>query len=166
MSAPAPADSLAAKVAVITGASKAIGRATALRLASLAASVVINYASSTKDADEPVQHIGSDRAVAVKADSGSIPGLERLVSAAVDKFGRIDILIPNPTPPSCKSPGPTGTELFFEGKSEQLLNTINGWTWTLFGRIGEPDEIAEVIAFVSGPRWVNCQVFEANGGMA
>lgn len=62
------------------------------------------------------------------------------------------------------APGPTGTDLFYEGKSEQLLNTIRGWS--PFNRIGEPDEIAEVIAFVSGSRWVSGQVLKANGAAA
>lgn len=84
--------------------------------------------------------------------------IEQMTRVMAKDLGRKGIFV------NAVAPGPTGTELFFEGKSEQLLNTIKGWT--PFNRIGEPDEIAEVIAFVSGSRWVNGQVFKANGGMA
>jgi len=86
---------LAGKVALITGSSKGIGRATALELASQGAKVVINYSSSAKEADEVVKQIGSDNAIAVKADVSSIPALEELVNKTVERFGKIDILIPN-----------------------------------------------------------------------
>lgn len=42
-----------------------------------------------------VQQIGSDRALAVKADAGSVEQMEMLVNKTVERFGRIDILIPN-----------------------------------------------------------------------
>lgn len=65
---------------------------------------------------------------------------------------------------NCVAPGPTGTELFFEGKSDQLLKQIAGFN--PFNRIGEPDEIADVFAFLSGPAasWVNGQIIKVNGG--
>lgn len=87
--------SLAGKVALITGSSKGIGRATALQLASQGAKVVINYSSSSKDAEDVVAQIGSDNAIAIKADVSSVPELEGLVNKTVQKFGKIDILIPN-----------------------------------------------------------------------
>jgi 3-oxoacyl-[acyl-carrier protein] reductase len=83
------------KVALITGGSKGIGRATAIRLARDGAKVVINYSSDGKAAEELVAKIGSDHAIAVKADAGSISGCQYIVNAAIEHFGRIDILIPN-----------------------------------------------------------------------
>jgi 3-oxoacyl-[acyl-carrier protein] reductase len=62
------------------------------------------------------------------------------------------------------APGPTGTELFFRGKNEQVLKMIAGFS--PMNRIGEPDEIAETIAYLSGSRWVSGQVVRVNGGMA
>lgn len=64
------------------------------------------------------------------------------------------------------APGPTGTELFYEGKSEALLNSIA--SLNPFKRLGTPDEIAEVITFLSGDgsRWVNGQTIRVNGGHA
>jgi 3-oxoacyl-[acyl-carrier protein] reductase len=91
--------SLNGKVFLITGASKGIGRATALRVAADGASVVINYLSDRTAADEVVSQIGADRALAVQADVSTLPDIERLVAAAVDKFGKIDVIMPNGAPP-------------------------------------------------------------------
>ncbi len=87
--------SLSGKVVLITGASKGIGKATAQRLASEGASVVLNYNTDASSANELVQEIGPERALAVQADASKLPELNRLVDAAVTKFGKIDILIPN-----------------------------------------------------------------------
>lgn len=64
------------------------------------------------------------------------------------------------------APGPTGTPLFYEGKSDDLVDQIA--SANPLGRLGTPQDIAEVVAFVAGPggRWVNGQTLFANGGMA
>ena len=64
------------------------------------------------------------------------------------------------------APGPTGTELFYKGKPEQMLKMIAGFS--PMGRIGTPEEIAEAIVWLSGgqSRWVTGQVLRANGGLA
>ncbi|MCC2308884.1 SDR family oxidoreductase [Cellulomonas chengniuliangii] len=63
------------------------------------------------------------------------------------------------------APGPTATPLFLQGKSEQLIDQIA--SQGPMGRLGEPGDIAEVVAFLAGPgRWVNGQVLYANGGAA
>ena len=81
------------KVAIITGGSKGIGRATALQLAADGAKVVVNYASSAAAADELVALIGAEKAFAFKADAGNIDEIGALVDATVQKFGKIDIVI-------------------------------------------------------------------------
>ncbi|GIE77412.1 3-ketoacyl-ACP reductase [Actinoplanes philippinensis] len=63
------------------------------------------------------------------------------------------------------APGPTATPLFFEGKSEQVVNHIA--SLNPMERLGTPADIAEVTAFLAGPgRWVNGQVLYTNGGAA
>ena len=83
------------KVALITGGSKGIGRATALTLAAAGAKVVINYSSDSSSADSLVAEIGSSSALAIKANAGNVADIESMVKQTVDRFGKIDILIPN-----------------------------------------------------------------------
>ena len=87
--------SFAGKVTLITGGSKGIGKAVAQQLAAAGASVVINYSSDSAAAEELVSSIGRDKALAIKADAGNIQELDGIVKQTVDKFGKIDILIPN-----------------------------------------------------------------------
>ncbi|KAK1998067.1 short chain dehydrogenase [Colletotrichum falcatum] len=87
--------SLQDKVVLITGGSKGIGRAIAIGAAAQGAKVVINYGSDSSAADEVVKTIGSDRVIAVRADNSKTSELQRLVDTTVDRFGRIDVLIPN-----------------------------------------------------------------------
>ena len=63
------------------------------------------------------------------------------------------------------APGPTGTPLFFEGKSQEVVDNIA--SMNPMERLGTPEDIAEVAAFLAGPaRWVNGQVLYTNGGAA
>lgn len=63
------------------------------------------------------------------------------------------------------APGPTATPLFLEGKDEQTVARLAAQP--PLERLGEPDDVAEVVAFLAGPgRWVNGQVVHANGGIA
>ncbi|RYP05046.1 hypothetical protein DL764_004065 [Monosporascus ibericus] len=87
--------SLEGKVVLITGGSKGIGRAIALRAAQSGASVVVNYSSDTGAANEVVAQIGSDRALAVRADASSVAGVEELVRETVGRFSKVDVAIPN-----------------------------------------------------------------------
>lgn len=87
--------SLSGKVIIVTGGSRGIGKAISQRLANDGASVVINFGHDASAAEETVKQIGADKAYAVQADVGSIAGVEELVRAAVDKFGKIDVIIPN-----------------------------------------------------------------------
>lgn len=243
---------LSGKVAIVTGGSKGIGAATCLALAKAGASVVLNYSSDVAPANEIVEKIGKERALAVKGDASSLAFIDDLIKQTVNKFGKIDIVIPNAgvlpmvnlemtteetfdktfalnvkgpyflvqkavphmtagsrvillsttvnvvstvTPNyllysaskgaidqmarvmskdlagkgimvNAVAPGPTGTELFFKGKSEQILKAIASANPQ--GRIGEPEDIAEVILFLcgQGSRWVTGQRIPVNGGMA
>lgn len=88
---------LTGKVAVVTGAGRGIGRAIALKLSKLGASVVINYRSSIKEAQELIDEIKSNggNAEAVQGDVSSLEDAEKVVKFAVEKFGRLDILVNN-----------------------------------------------------------------------
>ncbi|MBR0701341.1 SDR family oxidoreductase [Bradyrhizobium diazoefficiens] len=63
------------------------------------------------------------------------------------------------------APGPVETRLFLEGKSEQQVRAIAAMN--PFGRLGQPDDIAGLVAFLAGndSAWVNGQVIRANGGV-
>jgi len=85
------------KVAIITGSSRGIGRAIAEAYGENGASVVVNYSSSQKAAEEVVNKIQGFgvRSIAVKANVAKKEEVERLVQAAIGEFGRIDILVNN-----------------------------------------------------------------------
>ncbi len=85
------------KVAIVTGASRGIGRAIAEALAAEGATVVVNHRASAAQAREVVaaiEHAGG-RAAAIQADMGVVADVRRLVRAAVERFGRLDILVNN-----------------------------------------------------------------------
>ena len=220
-----------------------------MKLAEEGAQVVINYSSDPGSANELVKSIGEDRSLAIQGDAGDVKDIEKMVKATVDRFQKIDILIPNAgitrdkdlastteedfdvsikvnvkgpyflaqkaapymgegshviflstslcgmstvTPNyllylttkgaieqmvrvltkdlgrkriyvNAVAPGPTGTALFYQGKSEQLVNTIAGFNPQ--NRIGTPEEIAESIVWLSGSNWVAGQIVRVNGGI-
>ena len=89
--------SLAGKVAIVTGSSRGIGRAVALKLADRGVSVVINYAGSQAAAAAVVDTVTSagGKAIALQADVSLAADVERLVARTIESFGRIDILVNN-----------------------------------------------------------------------
>jgi len=88
---------LEGQVAVVTGASRGLGRACAIELAREGASVVVNYFTSPEPAREVVaeiQKLGS-KAVAVGGNVGKAEDCKEIIDEAIANFGRIDILIAN-----------------------------------------------------------------------
>ncbi|CAN6181379.1 unnamed protein product [Urochloa humidicola] len=245
------AQPLAGRVAIVTGASRGIGRAIAAHLSSLGASLVLGYASRADEADALASSL--PRAVAVKADVSDDAGVRSLFDAAQSSFGtEPHILVANagvlddkyPTvadtatddfdrtvavnlrgaflclreaarrlprggggrivavtssvvgsnPPryaaytatkaavealvrtmakelkgtritaNCVAPGATATEMFFAGKSEEMVrgSVVNN----PMERLGEPGDIAPVVGFLctDAAEWINGQVIRANGG--
>jgi 3-oxoacyl-[acyl-carrier protein] reductase len=85
------------QVAIVTGASRGIGRAIAIQLASQGAKVVVNYASSSAAADEVVAEItaAGGEAIALQADVSQENQVDTLVKTTLEKFQRVDILVNN-----------------------------------------------------------------------
>jgi 3-oxoacyl-[acyl-carrier protein] reductase len=85
------------RVAVVTGASRGIGRAIAIELGKRGATVIVNYNASLDAANEVVQMIqaGGAQAMAFKADVSTEAGANDLIKAAVDAYGKLDILVNN-----------------------------------------------------------------------
>lgn len=91
------ANQLDGKVALVTGASRGIGRAIALRLARDGACVVVNYAGNAEAARSVVAEIEAfgGRAVEVRADVGIVADVTRLFDEAIGHFGKLDLLVNN-----------------------------------------------------------------------
>ncbi|MGQ7241851.1 SDR family oxidoreductase [Salinicola sp. V024] len=239
------------KVALVTGASRGIGRAIALQLAADGFAVVVNYAGNKTLAEQVVADIEIEggRALAVQADIAETSAVTQLFEQTLATFGRLDVVVNNAgmmqmakmtadnveildrtlatnlrgswlvmakaaevlqeggriiafsssvlgksfpgygayiaskagveglvkvlanelrgreIAVNAVAPGPVGTELFFEGKSEEQVQSIANLS--PFERLGQPEEIADVVSFLAGPqgRWINGQILRVNGGM-
>jgi len=94
---PTSSQRLLDRVAIVTGASRGIGRATALALAAEGATVVVNYASSSDAAEQVVATIteAGGKAMALQADVSKMEQVESLMQETLDKLGRVDILVNN-----------------------------------------------------------------------
>jgi 3-oxoacyl-[acyl-carrier protein] reductase len=85
------------KVALVTGASRGIGRAIALDLAKNGASVAVNYAGSEAKANEVVDEIKANggNAFAIKADVSNGDEVQQMIKEVISQFGKLDILVNN-----------------------------------------------------------------------
>ncbi|GAE29208.1 3-oxoacyl-[acyl-carrier-protein] reductase [Halalkalibacter hemicellulosilyticus] len=110
---------LQGQTAIVTGASRGIGRATALELGRNGANVVVNYAGSQARAEEVVAEIkgfGVD-AIAIQANVADGEQVKALIKQTVDAFGRIDILVNNA--------GITRDNLLMRMKDDEWDDVIN-----------------------------------------
>lgn len=85
------------RVAIVTGGSRGIGRAIALKLAQDGFRVAVNYVGHADAASEVVKLIqqGGGKAIAAQADIGSPESAGKLVDATIDAFGQVDVLVNN-----------------------------------------------------------------------
>ena len=88
---------LKGKTAVVTGASRGIGRAIAIKLATLGVNIVVNYRNSFDAVQEVVKEIQAlgARALAVQCDISSFKDVENMMKKSIEEFGSIDILVNN-----------------------------------------------------------------------
>jgi glucose 1-dehydrogenase len=103
--------SLKGKIAIVTGGNSGIGMAIVLELAKQGANIVIDYVAhpeATEALEKQVAALG-DQAIGVDADVSKVADLQKLINAAVEKFGRLDVMVTMPasrrahrfsTPPS------------------------------------------------------------------
>ncbi|ASZ13834.1 SDR family oxidoreductase [Chitinophaga pendula] len=240
------------KVIIVTGSSRGIGATIATQLAAAGANVIVNYAGGQAAAEQVVADItaAGGNAIAVQADVSKPTDAEKLFDAAIDKYGKVDVLLNNAGIMIIKplkdttdedfdrqfainvkgtfntlriaatrladngtiinfatsvsrlmvpgyatygatkaaveqftrvfakelgprginvntvSPGPTNTELFTNGKSEETIQRLAAQS--AFNRIGDPDDIAKVVTFLvsDDAKWISGQNIGVNGAMA
>lgn len=110
---------------------------------------IINFSSSVTRLEQPGY-------TAYAASKGAVNSMTLIL--ARELRGR-DITV------NAVAPGPTATALFLDGKPQELIDRLAAAA--PLERLGEPEDIAEVVAFLAGPaRWVNGQILYANGGIA
>jgi 3-oxoacyl-[acyl-carrier protein] reductase len=109
---------------------------------------VINFSSS-------VTKIALTTYTAYAATKGAVDAMTLIL--AKEMRGR-DVTV------NAVAPGPTATPLFLDGKSQQAIDNLRNMS--PLERLGEPNDIAEAVAFLAGPaRWVNGQIVYVNGGV-
>jgi glucose 1-dehydrogenase len=117
---------LKGRVAVITGASLGIGRATAVAMGRAGAAVVVNYRSHAEQAEEVVRAIrsGGSQAIAVQADVADQAAVESLVAKAVAEFGKVDIAVSNAAY--------SDRDLFYKADMAGFRRTVDVTMWGAF----------------------------------
>lgn len=106
--------SLNGKTAIVTGASRGIGRQIAIQLAQAGAKVVVNYTSNQEKANDVVRTIEQfgGEAVAIRADVSSVSEVEALFAGSLQQFGRVDIIVNNAAIMDCTAIGEVTEEQF------------------------------------------------------
>jgi 3-oxoacyl-[acyl-carrier protein] reductase len=117
---------LSDRVAIITGSGRGIGRATALRFAEEGAKIVVNDldAEVAQDAAEEIKKNGG-QAISVAANIMELSEAQKVVQAAVDEFGKLDILINNAGTTKDKTFHNMGPDIFEFGVKVNLFTAYN-----------------------------------------
>lgn len=153
--------SLTGQVALVTGASRGIGRAIAVSLAQAGADVAVNYAGNEQAAQETAEAVraAGRQAVLLKADVGVAEQADSLIKQVIEQFGKIDILVNNA--------GITRDNLMMRMKEEEFDQVINTNLKGVFNcmkavtrpmmkqRYGRIINISSVVGAVGNPGQVN-----------
>src|SRR5215472_8558563 len=112
------------KIALITGSSRGIGQGCAIALAEDGADVVVNYRSHPDDAAATVREVEARgrRALSYRADVADRPQVDAMIGAALERFGRIDVLVAN----AYRSVRQPFLEVTLEGLQQTLDVTMLG----------------------------------------
>jgi 3-oxoacyl-[acyl-carrier protein] reductase len=150
------------RVALVTGASRGIGKDSAIRLAGAGAKVIVNYYKSKPEADEVVEVIKANggQAIAIKADVSKEPEIKRLFNETVATFGHVEILVNN----AGINPGRPILELTLQDFMDCInVNLASAFLTTQaalpymieknFGRIINISSIAAQLGGVIGPHY-------------
>jgi glucose 1-dehydrogenase len=154
-----PAVDLKGRVAVVTGASLGIGRATAIAFGRAGAKVVVNYRSHKEQAEEVVREIekAGSQAISAQADVADQAEVERLIAETVAQFGQLDIAVSNAAY--------SDRELFYKADMVGFRRTVDVTMWGAFylmraatqqlmkqGRGGAICLVSSPHAFIPAPR--------------
>jgi len=117
---------LSGKTALVTGASRGIGRATALALAEAGCDVAVNYRSAAAEAEDLAEQVGrlGRRALLLQADVANQAEVERMVAETTDRFGRLDIAVSNAAY--------SDREPFYEADMAGFRRTVDVTMWGAF----------------------------------
>ncbi|VTR40324.1 short-chain dehydrogenase/reductase SDR [Actinobacillus pleuropneumoniae] len=156
---------LMGKVAIVTGASRGIGREIAERLAENGAKVVVNYASSPAKAEEVVGRIkqGGGEARAIQADISQVAEIERLFRETIEAYGGIDILVNNAGIMTTK-PIAAMTEEDFD---QQFAINVKGTYFAIqqaFGHMNSGGRIINFSTSVAGQMFPTYSVYAGTKG--
>ncbi len=98
--------SLKGKVALVTGSSRGLGRGIARTLGLAGAKIALNYLNDKQKAEETLEELKENRvhATLIRADASDPDQVSAMVEAVEEKFGSLDILVPNATPDQPQKP--------------------------------------------------------------
>ncbi|MEI6125289.1 MAG: 3-oxoacyl-[acyl-carrier-protein] reductase [Pseudomonadota bacterium] len=143
------------KVAIVTGASRGIGRSIALHLAAEGARVVCNYAASRLKAEDVVREIQETggAALAYQGDVKKLSDMEKMAQDIIEKFGRIDILVNNA--------GVTRDQLILQMTEEEWRDVLET---NLYGAFHCTKAVAQQMMFQKSGRIISISSVAAERG--